>query len=205
MWSVVYSDIETASQCSVCYEAAYDLFLLSCGHLFCAECMRNMLRAALDDSSLLPILCCDVKVDTSISRQLLHPSEVDLLITKTDEKASKRKMYCPACSCFLNLELVDNTYSKLYLCGCGSRICTACRELAHPQSFCRKVEFSGPKDLFDLIQDNGWKQCPECSVIIERISGCDHMTCKLCTQQFCFKCMAPWRSDHDSNVCEELE
>lgn len=43
------------------------------------------------------------------------------------------------------------------------------------------------------LQDNdpeGYKPCPKCLVITEKISGCNHMTCVYCKHQWCWRCGA---------------
>ncbi|CAF4966328.1 unnamed protein product [Rotaria sp. Silwood1] len=37
------------------------------------------------------------------------------------------------------------------------------------------------------------KKCPLCHSFIEKISGCDHMTCTICKHQFCWQCFADYR------------
>ncbi|RVD84884.1 uncharacterized protein DFL_003221 [Arthrobotrys flagrans] len=41
--------------------------------------------------------------------------------------------------------------------------------------------------LRDLAKEEGWTQCPKCSRLIFRVSGCNSMTC-LCRTNFCFRC-----------------
>ncbi|NJR41447.1 MAG: hypothetical protein HC767_01075 [Akkermansiaceae bacterium] len=36
------------------------------------------------------------------------------------------------------------------------------------------------------------KQCPGCRTPIQRIRGCDHMTCTVCKKEFCWQCLALW-------------
>jgi len=44
-------------------------------------------------------------------------------------------------------------------------------------------------ELFEqTIRNNGWKKCPNCSAVIDRTEGCDHMTCKVCKCAFCYVC-----------------
>lgn len=45
-----------------------------------------------------------------------------------------------------------------------------------------------------------FKRCPNCNTPIERISGCNHMTCGICGFQFCYICGGPW-SDHIGYIC----
>lgn len=44
-------------------------------------------------------------------------------------------------------------------------------------------------ELFEeSLVRNGWKRCPNCTAVIEKNEGCDHMTCKKCKCNFCFVC-----------------
>ena len=36
------------------------------------------------------------------------------------------------------------------------------------------------------------KQCPKCRTAIEKNDGCDHMTCKSCSHEFCWLCLADY-------------
>ncbi|KAG8897934.1 hypothetical protein FRB99_007781 [Tulasnella sp. 403] len=39
---------------------------------------------------------------------------------------------------------------------------------------------------------NQWRRCPKCKILVERVSGCPHMTCR-CGQHFCHLCGADWK------------
>ena len=38
------------------------------------------------------------------------------------------------------------------------------------------------------------KKCPKCSSQIEKLDGCDHMTCTQCRHEFCWSCLANYNS-----------
>ena len=61
-------------------------------------------------------------------------------------------------------------------------------------------EITGANDLASEI----WlrantKNCPKCKVKIQKNDGCNHMTCKHCTHEFCWICMGPWK-EHGNNT-----
>jgi len=40
----------------------------------------------------------------------------------------------------------------------------------------------------EMVAKEGLKPCPNCSAVIQRNEGCDHMTCKKCNCSFCYIC-----------------
>jgi hypothetical protein len=38
------------------------------------------------------------------------------------------------------------------------------------------------------------KKCPQCHSFIQKVSGCDHMTCKRCKHQFCWQCFSDYEN-----------
>ena len=39
-------------------------------------------------------------------------------------------------------------------------------------------------------EKNNVKKCPKCTSMIEKISGCNHVTCARCSAHICWACMA---------------
>lgn len=72
------------------------------------------------------------------------------------------------------------------------------------KSYCSQCNFrqhEGECDPHHLIffQDTlHYRQCSKCKNVIEKSSGCNHMTCK-CGYQFCYLCGYKWRQSH---TCE---
>ena len=49
---------------------------------------------------------------------------------------------------------------------------------------------AGAADESEIFIQRNFIKCPSCHVPIERNAGCDHMSCKCCGTQFCYKCGA---------------
>lgn len=45
---------------------------------------------------------------------------------------------------------------------------------------------------------NNYKNCPKCGVIIEKVGGCTHMTCRKCKHEFCWVCLQDSIESHIS-------
>ena len=187
--------------CNVCYEQGVKGIVLACDHCMCVDCTRSLFIAALDDSSLLPLRCCEVPIDMNIAKWILEPNDARKMNSRLVEMAAKNKMYCPNCSKFINLDLIDTTGgSKDLVCVCGTALCVVCKTVSHPNISCaeNKANVQGKdRRLIEEAVARGWKQCPNCSVVIELAHGCNHVTCAICDHEFCFRCLAPW----NGNVC----
>eukprot|EP00934_Nitzschia_sp_Nitz4_P007557 Nitzschia sp. Nitz4//scaffold247_size31676//23943//25415//NITZ4_007932-RA/size31676-processed-gene-0.21-mRNA-1//-1//CDS//3329543961//7547//frame0 len=182
-------------QCNVCFEERVQGFHLACDHKQCTSCMTKMLRTALQDSSLLPLRCCEIPIDMNVAVVLLNPQELQELQVRVTEKESKNHMYCPTCNACVNLEWMGALDSCTLQCDCGAALCARCKTLDHIGLTCEenKAARSGSDDLvLRISKQKGWKRCPMCRTMIELRSGCNHITCSSCRHEFCFKCLKHW-------------
>ena len=190
------------TRCESCYDEQVRGVDLACEHMFCVGCMRSLFRTALGDSSLLPLRCCEVPIDMNIGHDILEPDEADLLISRMTELEATNKMYCPSCSRFINLDLVDATDSSDLICVCSAILCVSCKTVGHNDMSCEtnlRRQRVGEEEVLALAERDGWKRCPGCRAMIELTMGCNHITCALCSHEFCFNCLRPW--DTGRGIC----
>ena len=92
-------------------------------------------------------------------------------------------LYCPweGCFAFIIRSFLGNDTKCPF---CRRQVCVACGGKFH-QGICRS-----DKKLTAIIKKNRWRFCPACSSVVERSSGCNHMTC-LCGESFCYRCGLP--------------
>jgi hypothetical protein len=181
-------------QCIVCYSTKRS-FVLACNHAYCTVCMKELLQQALKDSDLIPLRCCELPIDMTVSTLLLNSRGSNILLERTEEKAARNKMYCPSCSKFIDLDRVDLTESITFYCYCGIELCSVCRTASHAEVTCQAnldVRNGSDKPVLDLGEANGWKQCPNCAALIELTYGCNHMKCSFCSYHFCYQCCNVW-------------
>jgi LSD1 subclass zinc finger protein len=205
--SIPSSTNVTITKCNVCYDENVKCFALACNHPYCVGCLTALFERAIKDTSLLPLQCCAKAIDMDLVQRLLKPTQYQFLASKLEEKQAKRKMFCPTCTRFINLDRFDGTETRLVECSCKTRLCIACQTKSHEPISCAMNQWASKQSNlpFDaLVKAKGWKKCPGCRTVIELKGGCNHITCAYCNYQFCFNCSSSWnqRSGQcSSNQC----
>jgi hypothetical protein len=75
---------------------------------------------------------------------------------------------------------------------CRTSICRTCRGLAHAEDTNCPQDF-GLNAMLDIAEREGWRRCYSCRSLVEKASGCRHMTCT-CKAQFCYTCGSKWKT-----------
>ncbi|KAM0910557.1 hypothetical protein ACQ4PT_014088 [Festuca glaucescens] len=203
-----------AFDCGICMDTlpVFNLFHgLPCKHKFCASCMTTYVEGRIR-SSELPIPCPDLTCgrgddDDGGGRGVLHPEKckkaidygafVDWGARLTESAiAPGRRAYCPNRRCGIPLETSGEVVPARALClACGYALCATCgMEWSSDDGAglgahdCAK----GPDAMLvrKLAHDSRWKRCPSCKMYVERIDGCNRMTCR-CRFVFCYRCGRP--------------
>ena len=168
-----FDSLSIVTQCHVCMDENKRGFVLGCDHEMCTDCTRNLFLAAVRDSSLLPLRCCEVPIDMNMCRHLITTDEVRTLMSRVAELEATNKMYCPTCNKFINLDLVDAQESTDLLCVCETALCVSCKTVAHPRFTCEENQAIVAGDdtlLLEHARTQGWKQCPNCSEVSSTIT-----------------------------------
>ena len=97
----------------------------------------------------------------------------------------------------------------------GNNKYVKCIENKHQFCFNRLKKWNGNENcLIDKDKSfENWrntskaKRCPKCKYFIEKIDGCNHMTCTYCKYEFCWLCMQKYDSNHykSSFTCYGLQ
>ncbi|KAL6010548.1 hypothetical protein ACLOJK_000982 [Asimina triloba] len=181
--------------CEVCLEetAAEQRFrTLTCAHPLCLDCIARFMESKLGDN-VATIACphagCEKLLDPGLCRPLLPACVFERWCDVLCESSidGLQKAYCPYKDC-----------SALVLNECGGPIekakCPNCLRWLQKAPWWRRsmggfgfgfwqAKTGAGRDpnevLFrQLVKRKGWQKCPRCKRWVERVSGCQVMTCR---------------------------
>jgi len=97
---------------------------------------------------------------------------------------------CPKCKTAFYVDREDYEALTMLSCplgSCDGFWCKMCSQIIDPFDLhsCSDV---GVLESMMAVRD--WKCCPGCNTVVEKIGGCDHMTClsRGCNTHFCWSC-----------------
>ncbi|CAG7556497.1 unnamed protein product [Fusarium equiseti] len=199
------------TDCPVCWGEAEEPLMTSCGHIYCSLCFFNMCQAEATNPGDFSISCLG---DSENCGKIFQLSEIQtLLLSEAFENILEASFatfirlhpaefrYCPTPDC-------DQVYRVsssgkvpfIFTCaGCFTPTCTACH-VSHPEISCSKNKGNTSDDMEELIkakEDLGVKDCPKCTIAIQKAEGCNHITCTACRTHIWWVCMATFAQDSD--------
>ena len=197
--------------CPICYDDVSSPHQLGCGHTYCVACLRHFISSALE-SDQLPLTClgdearCRVPVAIPTIQQFLPPASFNrLLETAFDAYIAKHPeefKHCktPDCTQIYRAVQAGAAPQELHCPSCFSAVCNGCHEDAHEGLSCAESKIRRDPAEQDRLND-AWiasqggrvKKCPQCSVLIEKTEGCNHMHCRYAT--FLFSPVSPRQSN----------
>ncbi|XP_037080478.1 E3 ubiquitin-protein ligase ariadne-1-like isoform X2 [Pollicipes pollicipes] len=198
----------TTEECEICLmvQPSSAMTGLECGHRFCAGCWAEYLTTKVMDEGMgQTISCaahgCDILVDDRTVLRLVGEPRVlqryQHLITNSFVECNRCLCWCPSPDCGYALR-VPYPDVRPVTCKCGHRFCFACGEVWHDPVRCSRIKrwlkkCDDDSETFNWLSANT-KECPKCSVTIEKDGGCNHMVCKNqnCRADFCWVCLGRW-------------
>ncbi|TFK89909.1 hypothetical protein K466DRAFT_415089 [Polyporus arcularius HHB13444] len=191
--------------CPVCFGEVSHPITLSCGHRWCRACLVGYMHASVDNKTF-PLKClgddakCSHCIPLATAQQLLDPDEFDAIVrasfTAYVQARPDEFHYCPTPDC-------PQVYRKtkrntvLQCPSCLIRICPHCDTEWHESGSCQDRD---PQEDYLFEQWKGRhdvKDCPSCKVPIERMAGCNHMTCVSCKTHICWACLATFPTSQE--------
>jgi E3 ubiquitin-protein ligase RNF19A len=201
----------TIMNCEICFESldVQKMTILECSHRFCSGCILEMIKVEIDGLTFTRISCPQINCRRIISEKFitsfLEKESLEDLINKYQKLRQSYEIIqdptqlpCIKPGCDYVLQVENKHIKKKRKCDkCGTRFCGACREENHFGTFCTAdTEANFEKFRRNYIIGN----CPACRVPLEKDSGCNHMTCKICRHHFCWVCRGRYTSNHFSSM-----
>ncbi|KAI5820888.1 hypothetical protein BZA77DRAFT_239236 [Pyronema omphalodes] len=174
------------TECIVCGEkyAKIEMLTTDCGHSYCFsyDCLQAPFMRSFQEKNLFS--CCGKPVNIIDAAGLFDDAFVTAYRLLHLERTTPNPLYCSAskCSAFIVPSAIKGTIGKCSQC--NKKTCRFCRKGEH-KGICTQ-DMEGQK-VRELAKQMGWKECPKCKRIVERRSGCLHMTCR-CGGEFCYNC-----------------
>jgi len=196
-------------------------FAAACGHQGCVECWREYVKVKIEDGEVHSIRCievgCNYKLNELDVKQLISGPIYNRYLELSNAHfvaVNPQLRWCPnpACAQALEVDAMGGDFSKDAMdakralnitCQCGTALCWQCGKSAHEPAACEMMDLFVDK-LMPLskqeaqTRNEGWiasntQMCPRCRAPIQKTAGCNHMTCTVCSNHFCWVCMRPWQ------------
>jgi hypothetical protein len=189
--------LEPTKQCPACGDTLDVPIAMECGHCYCKECLRHFLLSARDVVTF-PLRCigdsgkCNSLLSLHIIQAVLTTEENELLVRAAFASYilghARELRYCPTPNCsqlYRPASLPDPT--PFQCPSCLRFVCTYCHA-DHLGATCRDWR-ERHDEKFNLWRaEHDVKPCPNCSVNIDRVDGCNHLIC-ICGTHLCWQCL----------------
>ena len=203
---------ENLPECPICLceiELSDIVRLEFCGHAYCQSCLTSQILSAVKDKQFpiqcaaedcgQPIVLKDVKqqiAKRSLNMKSFAAAAVSCFIGKNRESFR----FCTTPDCAMVYRVTEEGLQ--FQCGdCGARLCTTCHIEFHDGLTCAMYQSAktgeGNVDLWIRENPSARKKCPKCQIGIEKIDGCNHMTCTACRSHICWVCLKYYSTSGD--------
>ncbi|KAI0997992.1 hypothetical protein K3495_g10199 [Podosphaera aphanis] len=183
-------------ECSVCIDKFYPhkAVRLECtdGHIYCKACLKHRFILSITDETLFPPKCCGNLIPISLVEDVMTPDESKRFYEAEEEYSTLNRVYCsrPSCGRFISPKFVVNDLAHCN--DCDHETCIHCKREAHIGE-CPADE--ALQSFMAYASEQHWKRCFKCQAMVERLHGCNHMTCR-CKAEFCYRCGVKWKTCH---------
>lgn len=197
---------DKAEPCPVCLDFLIDSVTFQCGHQVCRGCLRRYLEIAGDHKmfplrclgnggtceELLPLNVCRKLTSKELFHSLLESSFGAFVQSRPDEY-----FYCPTPDCPQVYRLVGPAGSVLQCPECLICICTSCHKEQHEGEQCTEISEENDRLFREWKEGHDVKQCPRCTSELQKIAGCNHVTCARCSTHICWQCMLTFQTSSE--------
>ena len=209
---------EKISTCILCTEEFNENDIMNPEIMECKKhvhgsCFINYIEEELNNNRF-PIRCplCagkerhEINYKTIIDCLLLNDKDnlaaklENISLNHLAENNSDEITFCPTAGCNYMCSYDKNEF-HLNCPMCKKSYCLQCKTEWHKGMTCKEYQITKNKDENDVkfeeyAKGSKLKQCPKCKRWVEKVSGCDHITCP-CGTPFCYRCGRIKESDFD--------
>ncbi|KAJ5383935.1 hypothetical protein N7517_001846 [Penicillium concentricum] len=193
-------EVQTLHECVSCTEEypVSDMIQTECAHSYCRKCIMHLFENSLANNALFPPRCCRLPIRPSTTVEDMIGIEMTKRYkARKTEVYDSHRTYCSNSTCARYI-LPQNIRRGVGTCEfCTVRTCTDCKKEGHRgdctyvnannYSVAQEAEEINDYLLEKLAKKKRWQRCSNCSRMIERISGCQHIRCS-CGVDICYKC-----------------
>ncbi|KAI8930446.1 hypothetical protein NX059_012397 [Plenodomus lindquistii] len=209
--------------CSACAETKSKVTFFTmtddervCEHLrfCCKECVSRAVKSAIDNGKIDQHgLKCPYRCNYSLSVDNVRENMTAAQFAEYAEALTKhflanndsyKRCLSSNCGHTFSIEgrlpenikkIGESSSFKLQCPHCDYQFCHACGRAweSHTLETCKKIQLEEEQARIVASRELGFKSCPNCNVQIEKVAGCDHMTCGRCQHEFCWICLFPWK------------
>lgn len=203
--------------CAICFDEK-SCAILSCGHKFCFDCLRENIETALHDKQTTNLKCfdpdCKKPFDVSDLRKIINR---DKLVAISDIQlkewliAQSNIKNCPTPNCNFSFENDRNDQFTMQCPDCKAEYCGQCLNTHSARTTCQQAEqernLATDRNAQEQANEQWYqantKPCPRCGTRIEKNEGCMHMQCTHCNPRyhFCWNCLGPWAGHNNFYNC----
>jgi len=206
------SSVVPTQRCNICLESVPMTLCVvprACGrqaHSACTQCMGMYIKLLIEEGRVADLWCpcagsdgCDAKVADCEVESWMSQSVVEKYKRFTRMRADSRLRACPQCNELVKPEVQEVVDAKgrearsviIPEMTCGSCGCQFCYYHSNAHEVGPKACAAHEREILAaerkaLAKINTHK-CPQCGVLTEKLSGCNHMTCQ-CKCQWCWVC-----------------
>ena len=190
--------------CQICSEVFIpnnENTVIQCGHSFCNSCWYDFFSVKIQENQLTSIKCLDYKCKVKLNDKfIIHLLKHNYELIKKYHRYkleyeilnNPNKKICPFPNCDSYLEL-KNPKIKDVTCSNYHTFCFLCLKKPHGKLACNQ---EWDNSIREFAKKNFLKKCPNCNIVSEKNSGCNHMTCPKCKYQWCWLCNGKYTYEH---------
>ncbi|KAF8289145.1 hypothetical protein DL93DRAFT_2123282 [Clavulina sp. PMI_390] len=205
------------SACPICFDEITAPVRLGCEHVYCSTCLQHFVSSAAD-STTFPLKCmgndaqCNALISLPIVESFLPAQQVTRLLDAAFRahvaQRPQELKFCRTADCeqiYRAAATSQNArvaqHPAVQCPACLNSVCPQCHEDGHPNMTCEEHRVhANPEEQERLLdqwaasQGGRVRRCPQCRVFMEKIDGCNHMTCN-CGAHVCWRCLGVFSSE----------